>query len=140
MVNSCVSLRGDDLLKFGLIPEFIGRLPVIATLDDLDESALIEILTKPKNALVKQYKRLFEFDEVELTFEESSLIEIARQSIEKKTGARGLRSIIEKTLIDAMFEVPSDKDVCEVIVTEASVKGTDVPIIKYHEKKAKTAS
>lgn len=133
-------LEGDDLLKFGLIPEFIGRLPVIATLDDLDESALIEILTKPKNALVKQYKRLFEFDEVELIFEEDSLIEIARQSIEKKTGARGLRSIIEKTLIDAMFEVPSDKDVCEVIVTEASVKGTEVPIIKYHEKKAKTAS
>jgi ATP-dependent Clp protease ATP-binding subunit ClpX len=134
-------LEGDDLLKFGLIPEFIGRLPVITTLDDLDEEALIEILTKPKNALIKQYKTLFSFDDVVLNFDEDSLKEIAKQSIVKKTGARGLRSIIEKTLVDVMFEVPSDDDVIEVLVTEASVKGTEQPIIKKEEKKTKkTAS
>lgn len=130
-------LEGEDLLKFGLIPEFIGRLPVITTLEDLDEPALIDILTKPKNALTKQYKALFSFDEVNLSFEEDALKEIAKQSIEKKTGARGLRSIIEKTLIDVMFEVPSEKDVTEVIVTEKSVKGEERPTVKKEVKETK---
>ena len=135
-------LEGDDLLKFGLIPEFIGRLPVITTLEDLDEDALMDILTKPKNALIKQYKALFDFDDVALTFEEGALKEIAKQSIEKKTGARGLRSIIEKTLVDSMFEAPSSDDVVEVIVNENSVKGTEQPVLKRdpEKKKAKAAA
>ncbi|MEM6603414.1 MAG: ATP-dependent Clp protease ATP-binding subunit ClpX [Pseudomonadota bacterium] len=128
-------LEGEDLLKFGLIPEFIGRLPVITTLEDLDEAALVEILTKPKNALVKQYKSLFGFDDVELTFEEEALKEISSKSIEKKTGARGLRSIIEKALIDTMFDIPSEEDVVEVVITKDAITGDDQPIIKREEKK-----
>src|SRR5699024_3730905 len=101
----------EDLLSYGLIPEFIGRLPVTASLKPLDESALIEILTKPKNALVKQYKKLFHIDNVELEFEEEALAAIAKDAIERNTGARGLRSIIESIMLDIMFEIPSRDDI-----------------------------
>ena len=111
----------EDLLKFGLIPEFIGRLPVIASLSQLDESALIEILTKPKNALVKQYQKMLELDDVELEFEEGALEEIAKKAIERKTGARGLRSIIEGIMLDVMFDLPSREDIKKCIITKETV-------------------
>jgi ATP-dependent Clp protease ATP-binding subunit ClpX len=111
----------EDLLKFGLIPEFIGRLPVIASLAQLDEAALIEILTKPKNALVKQYQKMLELDDVELEFEEGALEEIAKKAIERKTGARGLRSIIEGIMLDVMFDLPSREDIKKCIITKETV-------------------
>ncbi|OFH98082.1 ATP-dependent Clp protease ATP-binding subunit ClpX [Clostridium acetireducens DSM 10703] len=111
-----------DLLKFGLIPEFIGRIPIIVTLEALDKSSLIRILTEPKNALVKQYKKLFELDNVELEFEESALEEIAKEAIERSTGARGLRAIIEEIMKDIMFEIPSREDIVKVIVTDETLK------------------
>ncbi|NUH82865.1 ATP-dependent protease ATP-binding subunit ClpX [Bacillus firmus] len=111
----------EDLLKFGLIPEFIGRLPVIASLSQLDEVALIEILTKPKNALVKQYQKMLELDDVELEFEEDALEEIAKKAIERKTGARGLRSIIEGIMLDVMFDLPSREDIKKCIITKETV-------------------
>ncbi|MFE7279309.1 ATP-dependent protease ATP-binding subunit ClpX, partial [Heyndrickxia sporothermodurans] len=117
----------EDLLKFGLIPEFIGRLPVIASLEPLDEEALIEILTKPKNALVKQYRKMLELDEVELEFEEDALKEIAKRAIERKTGARGLRSIIESIMLDVMFELPSRDDIKKCIVTKEAVVNNEPP-------------
>ncbi|MEK5270824.1 ATP-dependent protease ATP-binding subunit ClpX [Aeribacillus sp. FSL K6-8394] len=112
----------EDLLKFGLIPEFIGRLPVIASLEPLDEAALIEILTKPKNALVKQYQKMLELDGVELEFEEEALSEIAKKAIERKTGARGLRSIIEGIMLDVMFELPSRDDITKCVITANTVR------------------
>jgi ATP-dependent Clp protease ATP-binding subunit ClpX len=111
----------EDLLKFGLIPEFIGRLPVIATLEPLDEQALMDILTKPKNALVKQYQKMLELDNVELEFEEEALKEIAKKAIERKTGARGLRSIIESIMLDVMYELPSREDITKCIITAETV-------------------
>ncbi len=114
-------IQSEDLLKFGLIPEFIGRLPVVVTLDELDEDSLKRIMTEPKNALVKQYKKLFAYDGVELEISEGAIDAIAKLAIEKKTGARGLRSIFEKTMSDIMFEIPSRKDVKKCIVTENTV-------------------
>ncbi|MDP2193504.1 MAG: ATP-dependent Clp protease ATP-binding subunit ClpX, partial [Alphaproteobacteria bacterium] len=114
-------LEPEDLLKFGLIPEFIGRLPVIATLEDLDVQALVQILTQPKNALVKQYEKLFEMEEVNLTFTEQALLAIAKKALERKTGARGLRAIMESILLETMFDLPSFDNVSEVIVHEESV-------------------
>jgi ATP-dependent Clp protease ATP-binding subunit ClpX len=117
----------EDLLRFGLIPEFIGRLPVIASLEQLDESALIEILTKPKNALVKQYQKMLEIDDVELQFEEGALTEIAKKAIERKTGARGLRSIIEGIMLDVMFDLPSRDDITKCVITKETVINNSVP-------------
>ncbi|WP_462412416.1 ATP-dependent protease ATP-binding subunit ClpX [Neobacillus sp. Marseille-QA0830] len=117
----------EDLLRFGLIPEFIGRLPVIASLEQLDEDALIEILTKPKNALVKQYQKMLEIDDVELDFEEGALQEIAKKAIERKTGARGLRSIIEGIMLDVMFDLPSRDDISKCIITKETVAENGVP-------------
>jgi ATP-dependent Clp protease ATP-binding subunit ClpX len=117
----------EDLLRFGLIPEFIGRLPVIASLEQLDEGALIEILTKPKNALVKQYQKMLEIDDVELEFEEAALNEIAKKAIERKTGARGLRSIIEGIMLDVMFDLPSRDDISKCIITKETVANNSVP-------------
>lgn len=117
----------EDLLRFGLIPEFIGRLPVIASLAPLDEEALIEILTKPKNALVKQYQKMLELDDVELDFEEDALKEIAKKAIERKTGARGLRSIIEGIMLDVMFDLPSRDDITKCIITKETVVDNGVP-------------
>ncbi|HGL6449054.1 TPA: ATP-dependent Clp protease ATP-binding subunit ClpX, partial [Clostridioides difficile] len=120
----------EDLLKYGIIPEFIGRIPVLATLELLDEDALMQILQEPKNALVKQYKKLLELDDVELEFEEGALRAIAKKAIERNTGARGLRSIVESVMMETMFEVPSRDNIKKVIVTEKSVNEDSVnPII-----------
>ncbi|MBM3544243.1 MAG: ATP-dependent Clp protease ATP-binding subunit ClpX [Alphaproteobacteria bacterium] len=124
----------EDLLKFGLIPEFIGRVPVIATLDDLDEPALMRILTEPKNALVRQYQRLFEMEDVQLTFAEESLRTISKKAIERKTGARGLRSIMEGILLDTMFELPSLRGVEEVVISAEVVEGKARPLRIYSER------
>lgn len=133
-------METEDLLKFGLIPEFIGRLPVLATLEDLDEAALISILTEPKNALVKQYQRLFEMENTKLTFTPEALNEIAKQAIERKTGARGLRSIMEKMLMDTMYEIPDMDDVEEVILSGETVKdGTKPLYVRSDAKKKKKA-
>lgn len=119
----------EDLLKFGLIPEFIGRLPIITALEKLTEDDLVRILTEPKNALVKQYAKLLSFDDCELVFEDDALREVARLAIERNTGARGLRSIIEATMRDVMFDVPSDKDIAKVVITKETVDGTGKPEI-----------
>jgi len=136
-------LRGvepEDMLRFGLIPEFIGRLPVIATLEDLDESALVKILTEPKNALVKQYQRLFDMESVGLSFTEDALHSIARKAIARKTGARGLRSIMEAILLETMFELPSYQGVEEVVVNGEVVEGRAQPLMIYAEKRGGQAS
>ncbi len=130
-------LLPEDLHKYGLIPEFIGRLPVIATLEDLDEDALITILTEPKNALVKQYQRLFDMEDVELKFTDGALSAIAKKAMERKTGARGLRSIIEKLLLDSMFEVPDMKDITEVTVNKETVEDAKKPAYKKSKNKKK---
>ena len=121
----------EDLLKYGLIPEFVGRLPVVATLEDLDEPALKRILTEPKNALVKQYQRLFEMESIDLTLAEEALGAIARKAIERKTGARGLRSIMESILLDTMFDLPSLEGVEEVVISKEVVEGTARPLYIY---------
>ncbi|WP_062016809.1 ATP-dependent Clp protease ATP-binding subunit ClpX [Aureimonas sp. AU4] len=125
----------EDLLKFGLIPEFVGRLPVLATLEDLDEPALVQILVEPKNALVKQYQRLFEMENVELSFHEDALKAIARKAIERKTGARGLRSIMESMLLDTMFDLPTLEGVQEVVISEDVIDGNARPLYIYAERK-----
>lgn len=130
----------NDLLKFGLIPEFIGRLPLIATLDDLDEAALMRILIEPKNSLVKQYRRLFELDDVQLIFHEEALKAVARKAIERKTGARGLRAILEGLMLDSMYEVPSNPEITELVVSEDNVvNGTKPEIIIKKGKKASSS-
>ena len=134
-------LRGvepEDLLRFGLIPEFVGRLPVIATLEDLDEVALVEILTRPKNALVKQYQRLFDMESVQLTFSEDALKGIAGRAISRKTGARGLRSIMEGILLDSMFELPGLAGVEEIVVNREAVEGRAKPLQIYVERRGET--
>ncbi|MGI2035763.1 ATP-dependent Clp protease ATP-binding subunit ClpX [Rhizobium panacihumi] len=133
-------LEPEDLVKFGLIPEFIGRLPVLATLEDLDEDALIQILSEPKNALVKQYQRLFEMEDVELNFHEDALREIARKAIVRKTGARGLRSIMEKILLDTMFELPTLEGVREVVISDDVVKGNARPLYIYADRQDEKAN
>jgi ATP-dependent Clp protease ATP-binding subunit ClpX len=130
----------EDLLKFGLIPEFIGRLPVVATLEDLDEKALIEILTKPKNALIKQYQRLFEMEGAKLTFTEDALRSVAARAIQRKTGARGLRSIMEGILLATMFDLPGLADVEEVVVNREVAEGRAQPLYIYGEKPAEQSS
>lgn len=130
----------EDLLKFGLIPEFIGRLPVVATLDDLDENVLIEILTKPKNALVKQYGCLFEMEGVKLTFTEDALKVVASRAIKRKTGARGLRSIMESILLTTMFDLPGLDGVDEVVISGEVAEGRAEPLFLYSEKRVETAS
>ncbi len=134
-----MDLEPEDLLKFGLIPEFVGRLPVIATLKDLDEPALVQILAEPKNALVKQYQRLFEMEDVKLTFTDSALSSVARKAIERKTGARGLRSILENVLLDTMFDLPGSEGVEEVVVNDEVVEGRAKPLLIYAEKQDKDA-
>jgi ATP-dependent Clp protease ATP-binding subunit ClpX len=124
-------LEPEDLLKFGLIPEFVGRLPVIATLTDLDEDALVTILSQPKNALVKQYQRLFELEDAKLTFTDDALRAIAKRAIKRKTGARGLRSILEDILLNTMFELPSLENVTEVVVNEDAARNESEPLIVY---------
>jgi len=124
----------EDLLKFGLIPEFVGRLPVLATLEDLDENSLVEILTQPKNALVKQYQRLFEMENVNLTFAEDALVSIAHAAVERKTGARGLRSIMENILLDTMYELPGLEGVEEVVISREVAEDFAKPLYIYSER------
>ncbi|KZK96497.1 ATP-dependent Clp protease ATP-binding subunit ClpX [Pseudovibrio sp. Ad5] len=133
-------LEPEDLLKFGLIPEFVGRLPVIATLEDLDEDALVSILSEPKNALVAQYQRLFEMENVELTFHEDALKAVARRAIERKTGARGLRSILEAILLETMYELPGLKGVKEVVISGEVVDGDARPLYIYEDRAENSAT
>jgi ATP-dependent Clp protease ATP-binding subunit ClpX len=130
----------EDLLKFGLIPEFIGRLPVLATLEDLDESALVQILREPKNALLKQYQRLFDMEDVRLTLSEEALISIAKKAIERKTGARGLRSIMEGILLESMYELPSLKGVEEIVISPEVVEGKTKPLRIYSERAGESSA
>lgn len=123
----------QDLVKFGLIPEFVGRVPITVSLDGLDEQALVRILTEPKSALIKQYQKLFGFDDVELTFEKDAVETIAKLAYERKTGARGLRSIMEKVMMDAMFQIPSDETIEECIITKDAVEGKSEPILLHRE-------
>jgi len=131
------NLEPEDLLKYGLIPEFIGRLPVFATLEDLDEKALISILTEPKNALVKQYQRLFDMEGVKLEFSDDALSAIAKREIERKTGARGLRSIMENMLMDTMFEIPDKEDVEKVVVNKDTVEDNKTPVYVFADGASK---
>ncbi|MBC7135045.1 ATP-dependent Clp protease ATP-binding subunit ClpX [Oceanibaculum nanhaiense] len=130
----------EDLLKFGLIPEFIGRLPVLATLEDLDENALVDILSNPKNALVKQYQRLFEMEDVHLTFAEDALRAIAQKAIQRKTGARGLRSIMESILLDPMFDLPGMEDIDEIVVNREVVESKVAPLYVHSRERNKDAN
>jgi|TARA_B110000285_G_C15045957_1_gene574334 ATP-dependent Clp protease ATP-binding subunit ClpX len=130
------NLEPEDLIKYGLIPEFIGRMPIIATLNDLDEESLIKILKEPKNSLTKQYQKLFEFENVELEFKEEALNEIAKKAIRKKTGARGLRSILESILLKTMFELPELENVLKVTVDKPAVAGDSAPIVTYGKKQS----
>ena len=129
-------LEPEDLIKYGLIPEFIGRMPIIATLDDLDEKSLVKILKEPKNSLIKQYQRLFEFENVDLEFKDEAIVEIAKKAISKKTGARGLRSILENILLKTMFELPDMQDAIKVTVDKSSVKGNSEPIVTFGKKQS----
>ena len=133
-INVANDIEPEDLLKFGLIPEFIGRLPVIVTLNELDEDALKRIMTEPKNALVKQYRKMFEFDDVELEIEDDAIEEIAKKAIERKTGARGLRSIFEKSMLDIMYEIPSRDDIEKCIITKETISENDNPKLVLREK------
>jgi len=133
-------IEPEDLIKFGLIPEFVGRLPMIASLEELDEEALIKILTEPKNALVKQFQKMFELEGAELQFRKDALTEIANMAIERKTGARGLRSIMELLLLDTMYDLPSLKNVEKVVINKAVIQGKKAPILMYQEELPKVAS
>ncbi|MCB9025715.1 MAG: ATP-dependent Clp protease ATP-binding subunit ClpX [Bdellovibrionaceae bacterium] len=135
--NPLRKLEPDDLAKYGLIPEFIGRLPVITVLDQLTEEALIDILIKPKNALTKQYQKLFEFEGVKLTFTDEALRAVAKEAIRRNTGARGLRGVLETSMLDIMFEIPSKNNVKECIITDKVIEGTEQPEVIYGTKKDK---
>lgn len=130
-------IEAEDLIKYGLIPEFVGRLPVVATLEELDEKALVEILTQPKNALIKQYQHLFEMEGAELEFRDDSLLAIAKKSMERKTGARGLRTIVENVLLDTMYEIPSAENVTKVVIDESVILGESEPLLVYETEKKK---
>ena len=129
------TLEPEDLLKYGLIPEFIGRMPIVATLEDLDEQSLVKILKEPKNSLLKQYQQIFRFEGVKLIFKEEALLEIAKKAITKKTGARGLRTILESLLLKTMFDLPSQENVKEVIIDRSVVLGEKEPIVVYSKNK-----
>jgi ATP-dependent Clp protease ATP-binding subunit ClpX len=131
-------VRSEDLLKFGLIPEFIGRLPVIATLDELDANDLIRILVEPKDAIIKQYKKLFALENVNLKFTDGALKAVANLSMERKSGARGLRSILENTMLEIMYDIPSRNDIKECVINEDVVLKKEKPILIY-ETKSETA-
>jgi ATP-dependent Clp protease ATP-binding subunit ClpX len=124
----------QDLLKYGLIPEFVGRLPVLTVLDELDESALLRILTEPRNALIKQYQSLFGFEDVRLKFTDGALLSIANKTMKRKTGARGLRAILEDAMLDVMYELPSQPNVEECIINEDVITKNEKPILIYEKK------
>lgn len=127
-------VQPEDLLKFGFIPELVGRLPVIATLDELDDAALVRVLTEPKNSLVRQYQKYFEFEKVKLRFTDSSLVAIAREAVKRKTGARGLRSILEEVMLDMMYEIPSQSNIKECIISEEVITGREKPLLLYEKQ------
>ena len=127
-------VEAEDLIKYGLIPEFVGRLPVVATLDELDEAALISILTEPKNALTKQYRRLFEMEGAELEFRDEALRAVASRAMQRKTGARGLRTILETVLLDTMYELPSMRNVAKVVIDETVIEGQTKPYVVYRSE------
>jgi ATP-dependent Clp protease ATP-binding subunit ClpX len=135
-----VDVEPEDLIKYGLIPEFVGRLPVVATLQELDEDSLVKILTEPKNALIKQYGRLFEMEDCELEIREDALRAIARKAMERKTGARGLRTILEQVLLDTMYDLPSMEEVTKVVVDEAVISGESEPLMLFESSEKKLAS
>ena len=126
-------VQPEDLLKFGLIPEFIGRLPVIATLHELNEEALIDILTRPKNSLVKQFQKLFEMDGVKLKFSKGSLAAVAKKALERESGARGLRAILEEAMLDIMYDVPTKTGIKEVVLSEEVIAKGETPLIVYEK-------
>ena len=132
------NLEPEDLLRYGLIPEFIGRLPITATLEDLDEKSLVKILLEPKNSLIKQYQELFRLEGVKLTFKDQAVKDIANKAISKKTGARGLRSILENLLLKTMFDLPGQENIEEVIIDGEATKGSSQPIIVHTKNKSKT--
>jgi len=129
-------VQPEDLVKYGLIPEFVGRLPVTATLEELDEESLIMILTEPKNSLMKQFKKLFSMENVDLEIREDALLEIAKKAIERKSGARGLRSIMENILLDLMYDIPSDQNIEKVVLDSSSVTGESEPLVVYSQSEA----
>ena len=133
-------IQPADLQKFGLIPELVGRLPILVTLNPLDEDAMVHILTEPKNALVKQYQRMLALDHVKLTFEDSALQAIAKEALRRSTGARGLRSIVEAALLDTMYDLPSMEDVEKVVIDESVIAGQSKPLLIYGKPEAQQAS
>ena len=133
-------MEPEDLVKYGLIPEFIGRLPVVTSLEELGEDALIQILKEPKNAITKQYAALFSMEDTELEFRDDALQAIARKAMERKTGARGLRSIVEGVLLDTMYELPSNTDVSKVVIDETVIRGESKPILIYDNSSDKKAA
>lgn len=133
--NTLSKVHGQDLLKYGLIPEFIGRLPVTATLQELDCDALVQVLTEPKNALVKQYRKLFAMDRVQLSFTEGALVAVAEQAVKRKTGARGLRAILEQSMLDIMYEIPSRDNILEVVISAEVIEKKEKPLVVYQEEK-----
>ena len=139
LISVMIALRSKvEMLKYGLIPEFVGRLPVLAVLDELDEAALIKILTEPRNALVKQYQKLFEFENVKLKFTDNAMVSIAKEAMKRKTGARGLRAILENAMLDVMYEMPSQTSIRECVINEDMILGKGEPILVY-EKKVESA-
>ena len=135
-----LEVEPQDLIQYGLIPEFVGRLPVVATLSELDEDALVRILSEPKNAITKQYQRLFEMENVELDFRNDALHAVAKKAMERKTGARGLRTILEQVLLDTMYELPSAEDVTKVVVDEAVINGDAQPYLIYEGSDLKSVA
>ena len=133
-------VEAEDLTRYGLIPEFVGRLPVVATLEELSENALIRVLTEPKNALTKQYKKLFEMEGTELEFREDSLAAIAQKSMQRKTGARGLRTIVEGVLLDTMYEIPSAENITKVVIDKLVIEGENDPYFVYENVKKVASS
>jgi len=132
-------VQPEDLLKFGMIPEFVGRLPVLATLEELDEQSLVRILREPKNALVRQYQKLFDMENVHLRFTEGALIAIAREALKRKSGARGLRAIMENIMLDVMYDIPSQPNIKEVLISEEVVTRSAQPIVLYQKAAAESA-
>ncbi|VAX30608.1 ATP-dependent Clp protease ATP-binding subunit ClpX, partial [hydrothermal vent metagenome] len=124
-----------DLLKYGLIPEFVGRFSIVATLKELSEDALVKVLTEPKNALTKQYQKLFEFENVKLKFTDSAIRAVAQKAIKRKTGARGLRAVLEDSMLDIMFEIPGSKNIEEVVISEEVIKNNEKPLLVYSKQK-----
>ena len=133
-------MQSEDLLHFGLIPELMGRLPVIATMKELDEDDLVQILREPKNALTKQYERLFEFDDIRLRFTEGALRAIAREALKRKSGARGLRSVMETAMLDVMYELPSEPDARECVISEQVIINGDYPVVLFDNSKKKKSA